>query len=279
MKIIKAYQLLLETLKDYDQIEAHSISKIVLKDLFQTDHRSEKVLGVDQIAELESVCARLTTGEPIQYITGWADFYGAKFRVSPDVLIPRMETETLVATCIELMAKPQFKNPKILDIGTGSGCIAITLSKKLPKAQVFATDISEHAIRVAIANAALANQSIGFLHNDIFENIMVADASFSLVVSNPPYIPNKEKSLMQENVLAFEPHLALFVPDENPLMYYKRVAKVAQSCLEIGGILAFECNQYNAQDVLHLLKMEGYTHCELRNDLSGNQRVVFGIMQ
>jgi release factor glutamine methyltransferase len=277
MQSSEAHQRLLQSLSQYDALEAQSISRIVLKDVFQTEHRANKVLGVEHIEMLESICTRLKAGEPVQYVTGWADFYGMKFRVSPQVLIPRQETETLVETCLAHLKRTDQPEAEILDIGTGSGCIAISLASKLKKARVFALDISAEALLVAEANATLHNAHVGLVQHDVRKETPLPLRGFDLIVSNPPYIPEAEKSLMQANVLAFEPHLALFVADSDPLEFYRIIIKHAQHHLYEGGMLAFECNEFNAKSVLAMMQEAGMKECQLIQDLSGADRVVTGV--
>jgi release factor glutamine methyltransferase len=272
-----AHKALLAALSAYDMLEAQSISRIVLKDVFQTDHRSNKMFSEEHQEVLKDICARLQGGQPVQYVTGWADFFGLRFRVNPNVLIPRQETEVLVDTVLTHLKKMQFETPEILDIGTGSGCIAIALAAKLKKARVFAMDISPEALLVAQANATLNNAQVGFVEFDVRKSGKLPVQGFDIIVSNPPYIPQSERAIMQKNVLEYEPALALFVEDDNPLEFYEVITQKAKIHLYQGGMLAFECNEFNAEKVLQLLVNEGFTQCELICDLSGAQRVVTGI--
>ena len=272
-----AHALLIASLSHHDGLEAQSISRIVLNDVFQVTQRSEKALGKEDTEQLLEICERLKAGEPIQYITGWADFYGYKFRVNPHVLIPRMETESLIETCLEYLETEGSNEPKVLDIGTGSGCIAITIAKKFPRSRVFATDVSVDALKVALANATLSNVQVGFVHHDILKGGGLPLPGFDLIVSNPPYIPVKEKHLMQDQVIKHEPASALFVSNEEPLLFYTTIIDRGLTVLNLGGMLAFECNQYNAIEVLAYMQKCGYDDCKLIKDLAGDDRVVTGI--
>ncbi len=270
----QAQKQLLEALSDYDAIEAQSVARILMRDVFQTDHRQTKPLGIEQCEELNRICERLKSGEPMQYITGWADFFGLRFRVNHSVLIPRMETETLISACLEKLRKRKISRPEILDIGTGSGCIAVTLAKKIPDATVIGIDISPEALLVAEANAELNHTKVGFILHDVLRAGHLPVQGFDLLVSNPPYISLDEKSLMPKRVLEFEPHQALFAPEDDPLCFYKRIAAHAAHHLYAGGILAFECNEFRTSEVATLLRSTGWQEVEVLKDLSGADRVV-----
>jgi release factor glutamine methyltransferase len=275
MTTTQAHKLLLDSLSQYDGMEANSIARIVLKDMFHTVTSSNKPLSDEQVNQLNEATARLKNGEPIQYVTGWADFYGLRFRVNPDVLIPRQDTEAVVNTCLTLIKQGNNTSPEILDIGTGSGCIAITLASKLKTARVLAIDISQDALAVAEANASLNHTNVGFVHADTLKAGDLPVQGFDLIVSNPPYIPMQEKSLMAKNVLDFEPHLALFVDDEDPLIFYRTIIEKAQNHLYEGGYLVFECNQYSAKEVKALLERADFKNATIVQDLSGADRVVW----
>lgn len=215
---------------------------------------------------------RLINGEPIQYIVGKAWFYDMEFKVNSSVLIPRPETEELVHWIIQ-----DWKNKKVnvLDIGTGSGCIPLALAKNLDLAEVDAIDVSEEALQLAkLVGAELALdvnfRSINILDSEQREEL----GTYDVIVSNPPYIPNNERSEMNDRVLNYEPHLALFVDDEDPLIFYKEIIDFALSHLNIGGKLYFECNEFNAQKVKTLLVAHGFEDIELRLDLQGKNRMI-----
>ena len=208
---------------------------------------------------------------PIQYILGVTNFYGLEFEVNSAVLIPRPETEELVDWIIQ-SSKVQSKF-KILDIGTGSGCIAIALAKNLPNAQVFALDVSEQALATAKKNAEKNQVQLSFIHQSILETEDLAQ-EFDIIVSNPPYVRELEKHEIKNNVLDNEPHLALFVEDNDALIFYRKIAQLAQKNLKLKGQLYFEINQYLGKETLNLLLEMGFKNCELRQDIYGNDRMI-----
>ena len=221
-----------------------------------------------------SICKRLINQEPIQYITGLAPFYGYFFEVDPNVLIPRPETEELVYLVNEYIRKEGNESMKVLEIGSGSGCIPIPLSLLNPNCQIESVDISEEALAVAKSNNARLGGSVAFEHIDILNKEkwkFIAD-SYDIIISNPPYIPNKEKELMSANVLENEPHLALFVEDNDPLIFYNRIFDLAKNHLSVNGAIFLECNEYNAQEVKDI-----YTKryaVEVVKDMQGKDRMV-----
>ena len=208
---------------------------------------------------------------PIQYIIGEAEFYGLTFNVNNNVLIPRPETEELVNWILKDCKNIQ--DIKILDIGTGSGCIAISLAKNLPNAEVFAIDISSEAIKTAELNAQLNKVTVHFMEADIL-SLNELPQKFDIIVSNPPYVREQEKEQMQQNVLDNEPHIALFVKDENPLLFYNKISDLAKSHLTLNGSLYFEINQYLGLKTVDLLKSKGFKNIELRKDLYEVDRIV-----
>jgi release factor glutamine methyltransferase len=218
------------------------------------------------------ILSQLKTSKPIQYILGETEFYGRTFRVNPAVLIPRPETEELVKWVVETVST---KTPSLLDIGTGSGCIAISLKLELPEADVVALDISAAALALAQENAALHKAAVRLIKKDVLLMQPTDVAStFDVVVSNPPYIALFEKNSMKANVLANEPHVALFVPNTDPLIFYDRIAALAQEKLKPSGFLFFEINERFGTEVLALLVKKGFKHLELRKDLFGKDRMV-----
>jgi release factor glutamine methyltransferase len=217
-----------------------------------------------------SIVKRLQNNEPIQYILGNTEFYGITLKVTPAVLIPRPETEELVEWILQETKQP---TPHILDIGTGSGCIAITLAKKLKDTTVYAWDVSGQAIEIAKENAKANNVSINFSVNDALKPQSVKQ-HLDIVVSNPPYIREMEKELMTNNVLDYEPHMALFVPNNKALLFYNRIADIALEQLTSKGWLYFEINQAKGAEVVQLLKEKGYENVELKQDISGNDRMI-----
>ena len=237
-----------------------------------------------QLQQWEAIRLRLLTQEPIQYILGSTSFYGLPFAVNPAVLIPRPETEELVAWIVEyfslldLNPTSNFQLPtsnlnRILDIGTGSGCIAIALAKNLPEAQVFALDVSDKAIETAQLNAERNAVQIHFICQNILETTRL-DQQFDLIVSNPPYVRELEKHEIQANVLEHEPHLALFVADLDPLLFYRKIGELAFEFLTPNGNLFVEINQYLGEATLQLFSEIGFTQLELRKDLYGNDRMI-----
>lgn len=215
---------------------------------------------------------RLKKHEPIQYIIGYCDFCGLTFKVTPDTLIPRPETSELVEWITEEQ-KEKEKEVKILDIGTGSGCIAITLSDKLPGCNIAAWDISPGALAVAEENNRSNGTEVTFSQVDILV-YQPQGEMFDIIVSNPPYIKENEKKSMEANVLDWEPHTALFVPNNDPLLFYRTIAKKALVMLTSGGTLYFEINRAHGAETAEMLQSLGYIETELRKDLAGNDRMI-----
>ena len=216
------------------------------------------------------ITKRLQNNEPIQYILGKTEFYGLNFKVSPAVLIPRPETEELIEW---ILLNTKTVNPHILDIGTGSGCIAIALAKLMRYATVDAWDISDGALKVAKENATANNVSVQFSKIDVLQAVL-PNKHFDIIVSNPPYIKESEKEMMSKNVLDFEPHEALFVRNHEALIFYNRIAEIANKQLNKNGLLYFEINQANGLEVVQLLKEKNFVNVELKKDISGNDRMV-----
>lgn len=229
-------------------------------------------LSAEERSKLQDIVERLSVGEPIQHILGEAYFYGFPFRVSPDVLIPRPETEELVEWILSTYTLPD-QPLRILDIGTGSGCIAITLAKKLPQSKVWAMDISPEALQMAQTNADRLGADVVCCHHDIFEPFC-PPTSFDVIVSNPPYITTDEQADMDDTVLNYEPHLALFVPNSDAIRYYLRIAHVAWETLNNGGRLFFEINRSKGEEIVEMLNHMGFVEVQLRRDISGNNRMI-----
>lgn len=278
MSISEAFQAFIQILSGvYDPGEARSIARIVFEDALRVhDLQSKAPFFELQEKLLHDIQERLLQHEPIQYILGKADFYGLKFQVDRNVLIPRQETEELVYWILETIQKEiKHSNLTILDIGTGSGCIPITLKKKMPQLNVSAVDISPEALTIAKSNAALYKTPIEFIQTDILnQNDWQQFRQFDIIVSNPPYIPLREQAVMFPNVTGFEPHLALFVQDENPLIFYDAIADFAKIHLNANGYLFFECNEFNANDVLQLLVNKGFKNSLLQKDINGKERMI-----
>ena len=218
----------------------------------------------------DEALSRLQQNEPLQYIVASTEFYGFPFQLSPAVLIPRPETEELVDWIYT-----DYKNTSctILDIGTGSGAIAVSLAKLIPEAEVTAIDVSEDALKIAEANATLNAVNVQFIKQDILD-CQALDQSYDVIVSNPPYVRDLEKAEIKANVLNYEPHLALFVEDQNALIFYKKIAELAIKALQPNGILYFEINQYLSAETVSLLKNIGFSQVELRDDFAGKPRMI-----
>ena len=241
-------------------------------------------LSADDQTELEEIAQRLSQGEPIQYVLGQVEFCGRTFVVNETVLIPRPETEEL---CRWIVESTGGQSPEILDIGTGSGCIAITLAAEMPKAEVTAWDISAEALEVARENAKRTDVHVSFEQVDVLNiphssflisltngQSVALRTHFSLIVSNPPYICNKEREAMEANVLEHEPHTALFVPDDDPLLFYRAVAYYGQTALKDNGWLYFEINPLYAGPLAEMLSMMSYHDIETKEDQYGKQRMI-----
>jgi release factor glutamine methyltransferase len=222
------------------------------------------------IEKWEEITDALKTQKPIQYLLGSTWFYGLEFLVTPATLIPRPETEELVD--LILQEQTEFTNPKILDIGTGSGCIAISLAKNKPQAQVSALDFSTEALVTAIENAVLNNVDVTFTLQDILQT--EALENFDVIVSNPPYVRDLEKAEIQKNVLDFEPHSALFVPNDNALLFYKKIAQLAIKSLSPNGFLYFEINQYLGAETKEMVEQMGFKNVKISKDVYGNNRML-----
>lgn len=285
----------------YNEREAQAIVRTVLDALFGmslTDICLGKVtqLSADDTTRLEKIIQRLEKSEPVQYVLGAEWFAGRLFSVAPGVLIPRPETEALVQwACDEAKEKEKEDNgkeergkeekedskkeeaphPSILDIGTGSGCIAITVALALPQAHVTAWDISPDALAIAAGNAHRLGASVRFEHQDAL-SAPDDKERWDVIVSNPPYICDRERADMSDNVLSYEPELALFVPDSDPLIFYRAIARYASKALKPGGRLLFETNTAYAHEVAQVMANEGFTAIEVRNDCFGKPRMVKG---
>ncbi|MBP5667761.1 MAG: peptide chain release factor N(5)-glutamine methyltransferase, partial [Salinivirgaceae bacterium] len=224
---------------------------------------------------LQAMLKRLADGEPLQYVLGEEQFMGMSFGVCRDVLIPRPETEELVRLIVGRCKQP---SPRIADVGTGSGCIAVSLAKLIDGAQVTAVDVSASAIEVARRNAEQNGVQVEFVCADILtDNQLFAPSSLDVVVSNPPYVTETDKSQMSRNVLDFEPHLALFVPDSDPLLFYRRIAELSAQWLKNGGKLFFEINERFGKETVQLLENMQYGNVELHQDFYGKDRMVSAV--
>jgi len=233
----------------------------------------KRSLTEEEQSLFDNALCQLEKDVPIQYILGETEFYGLKFRLTPDVLIPRPETEELVDWIIKETAPGKIS---ILDIGTGSGCIAINLAKHFPDAKVFAIDISSKALAVAEENARLNQVQVDFFQVDVL-NDAIPDKLWDVIVSNPPYVRNSEKEKMQANVLDYEPHTALFVTDEEPLLFYRKIAEISKTHLVPNGSLYFEINEAYGMEVIKLLETLGFKKVTLKKDFFGKDRMVGAI--
>jgi release factor glutamine methyltransferase len=235
----------------------------------------------NHLKKWNSIVSDLKVNKPIQYIFGETEFYGLRFLVNENTLIPRQETEELVELIIE-STNYELRNTKlkVLDIGTGSGCIAISLAKHLPTSEVFAIDVSKEALATAKKNAELNKVAINFILTNILDVIKLRaleglDKQFDIIVSNPPYVRNLEKAEIKPNVLEYEPHLALFVDDIDALLFYRKIAELAIKNLNPNGKLYFEINQYLGKETVELVESFGFKNVKLIKDIYGNDRIVF----
>lgn len=276
MKQYASYQQLWQALLPYyDEREAQAVVRMMLEERFGltlTDIVCDGVVRLDasQQAELQGMMARLEQGEPIQYVMGYAPFYGRHFHVEPGVLIPRPETQQLVEWAVEEIGKSAARS--VLDIGTGSGCIAISIALEAPLSEVSAWDISTDALRIARDNAASLHAVVDFRQQDALQAPMEDREKWDLIISNPPYVMEKERKEMADNVLRHEPSLALFVPNDDPLRFYRAIARYGKHALRPGGTLLFEINPLLAEDMLRLLEDESYQHVQLIADAFGKSR-------
>ena len=264
----------------YGTNEIEAITLMVINEITNLSKAQIKAFPEKEIAtadngKLNNILQRLQTGEPIQYILGHTEFYGLPFNVNPSVLIPRPETEELVEWVLNTVGTSQLTTSNILDIGTGSGCIAISLKKNLPRATVSAIDISTKALEKAKQNADLNNVKIDFIHADIL-NIKseIEIPKSDIIVSNPPYVTQHDKTQMHTNVTDFEPHTALFVPEDDPLLFYNAIADYALNNLSTNGLLFFEINENLGKQTVELLNSKHFKNIELRKDMSGRDRMI-----
>lgn len=266
-----------ETSKYYDDNEAGSITYLLLENFFNVSKNDvivKKPLADGSIdkKEIAEILKRIKTMEPVQYIIGMAHFYGKTFFVDPAVLIPRPETEELIDLVVRENTSPDLQ---ILDIGTGSGCIAISLQLHLTNATVHALDVSEAALKVATKNALHNNAEVHFMQCDILKEAP-ALSNLDLIVSNPPYVRKKESKLMSKHVLKHEPHIALFVPDKDPLLFYKKIIHQSKALLKNKGKLYFEINEAYGQQLKAYMEENGFTAVDIFQDFQGKERMVRG---
>ena len=259
----------------YPETEVAGFIRLILETVCGWNY-TEQILNKNEIIDevtfhkIERIVLRLKDFEPIQYILGETEFMDIKLKVNTSVLIPRPETEELVSWIME--NPPDF--PRILDIGTGSGCISLALKKMISSAKISAVDISENALEVANKNAVLNKLDVHFFKADILNWKNYNWSLFDIIVSNPPYVREMEKQRMQPNVLRYEPENALFVTNENPLIFYREIAKFAQQYLSLNGKLYFEINEYLGNKLRELLAGFGFENIEIRKDINGNERMI-----
>ena len=228
----------------------------------------------DKSSDIEYIADKLQKNIPIQYVLGETEFYGLRFKLNEHVLIPRQETEELVRWILDSLKNTNSDQPKILDIGTGSGCIPISLEKNLVCAKIFGLDISKEVLQIASSNNRLNSTSVKFDELDILRNDLSKYSNLDVVVSNPPYVLETEKKLMHKNVLEHEPHLALFVNDNEPLLFYSRIANIAFESLKTDGFLFFEINEKYGQETVNLLESLSYKNIQLKKYINGKDRMI-----
>jgi release factor glutamine methyltransferase len=280
MEIHKAIQMIRVTLFGfYIPEEIESFINLIFEHQLKMSklqlhlHRNDQIPEA-KLSEIKEIVDRLKKFEPIQYILGETTFYGLKFKVNPSVLIPRPETEELVDWILE---DSPSNNASVLDIGTGSGCISIAISKNRPDLKIDAWDISETALSTAKINARLNEVSINFSKSNILQWQQYHPLKkYDLIVSNPPYVTKAEKNLMLKNVLEHEPHLALFVEDGDPLIFYREIAAFSLNYLNPGGCIYFEINERMGPEILQILKKQ-FSDGIIRKDISGKDRMARGV--
>jgi len=263
----------------YDREEVKAIASLVVQDVckvtksFYMLHKNTD-LTLAQEASVIRILDELRFGKPVQHVLEEANFYGLRFKVNSSVLVPRPETEELVDWVISSLKSNEGGSLRILDIGTGSGCIPVSLKKHLPVSEVFAIDISSEALDIARQNCMLNHVDVELIEGDIHNPALDAGGGvFNVIISNPPYVTEAEKQQMSKHVIDYEPHIALFVPDEDPLIFYRAIGEYALKHLEKGGILFLEINENLGNETILLLKDKGF-YVELRKDLQGKDRMI-----
>ena len=268
----------------YDRDEANAMILILFEHYFNISRvkmalEPELRLSESEMLTFHFAVKDLLKSKPLQYIIGETEFCDLKFKVNESTLIPRPETSELIMKIVESQ-KPKAKSQKsILDIGTGSGCIAISLAKHIADSKVYALDISEKALEIAKENAANNNIEVTFIHDDILSLRNNIDAKFDIIVSNPPYVRELEKAEMRDNVLNWEPHTALFVSDNDPLIFYRNILEFAKTHLNEKGEVWFEINEYLGKEMTELCKTMGFSDVEIHKDFRGKERVILARSQ
>jgi release factor glutamine methyltransferase len=273
-----AKKLILDQLSPiYSRLEIESISKLIFENILgfsrlQIHLNQHKTISEANLTQIKEILNRLSQFEPIQYILGETEFYGIRLKVNRGVLIPRPETEELVDWII---SDCQQSTPALLDIGTGSGCIPIAIVKNIPGASAEGWDISSDALAIANENAAINNVILILHHADILKSVLPENKNkFDIIVSNPPYVTTSERQLMQKNVLDYEPDIALFVPDNDALVFYRAIADLAIIRLKPGGHLYFEINERFGNETAELLVSKGFINILLKKDINGKYRMI-----
>lgn len=273
MKIKELRKLFSERLSGfYSQNEIAAIFRFYFEDIYGKNpniHNENE--EIQDLTNVNRHLTLLTEGKPLQYITGVQWFLGFPFKVNENVLIPRPETEELVEWVVQ---ENQSRNCRIIDIGTGSGCIAVTLAKLLPAAEVWATDVSAGAMELAAQNAAANEVKVQFVNDDILHSEINPEEKFDIIVSNPPYIPLSEADSLETQVRDYEPHLALFAPSNDPLLFYKAILRFAGKHLRKNGICYFEIHKDFSNDLYSYFESENFDGIKVRNDMSGNVRMI-----
>jgi len=278
MTIRSFYHTIFDALQPlYDSHEAAAIAKLYLQTRLSMPAHELFLRGDEEIPAAQEELARqelteLAEGKPVQYVLGETEFYGLPFKVSPAVLIPRPETEELVQRVVECF--DSLPSPHIWDVGTGSGCIAVTLAQQLPKAKLYATDISEEALEVARTNACANKVSVTFAQHDMRQThcLPFPQQIFDAIVSNPPYIPQTVRQEMHRNVIDYEPATALFVPDQTPLLFYEALAQIGRRCLKPGGKLLMETYEDYHDELTEMFQHYGFRNVQSIQDLNGKKR-------
>lgn len=274
MTISEADLILSNVLKDvYSSRETKQIGKIFWEDLFASRGGIDRVLHTQEVSRFNLAVEKLRLKMPIQYVTGVSYFYDVKLEVNENVLIPRPETEELVD--LFLKENKHLETARILDVGTGSGCIPISIKKKCPQFEIHAIDISDRALALAKSNAERNEVRINFQEQDFLKEVNWDTLGmFDFIISNPPYIPDHEKAVMSESALLYEPNIALFSNDEDGLIFYKKLAKMGQSKLRSKGSLYVECNEFNAKEVVNTFADASYSDVSLIKDMQEKDRIV-----
>ncbi len=259
----------------YDDNESSKLAQYLIEDLIPIDHKISSAI----INEIEIAANRILADEPLQYVTNRADFYGLQFYVNEAVLIPRPETEELVYNVIQYLNKNDKDSPKVLDIGTGSGCIPIAVKKEKEHCDMSAIDISTSALKIAIRNANSLGAEVTFIRDNILENgSFYGNQRYDIIISNPPYIPYSERDKMSASTIKHEPNIALFTEDEYGLIFYQRIASLCKSWLEEDGAAFLELNEFHADKIKNIFIEQGiFKSVDVLEDMQGKQRILVAL--